>query len=344
MTTMMDLDEALARVRAARSPAQLFGADDDGARVYRTLARIIHPDRVPADRVAEATAAFARLATLWSSVRRRVIVSPTATYQVGVRAGHDEVADYLVGRQSDMDVLLKVAHRPIDNDLLEREAELLGRVWSGIEPKHRAYLPALRESFTYRDTASGADRTVNVFDHAPGLVSLAAVGAAYPVGLDARDVAWMWRRLLVALGLAHRAGVVHGAVLPDHVLIEPAEHGLVLANWCYAADGPWPLVPALVRRYRDWYAPEIVTRHRATEGSDIYLATRCMVALMGDRAPAPLARFARGCLRPSPAARPDDAWLLLAELDDVLGHLYGPRRFRTFAVPATVPTWPQPVR
>ncbi len=35
-----------------------------------------------------------------------------------------------------------------------------------------------------------------------------------------------------------------------------------------------------------------------------------------------------------PSRRPQDAWRLLAELDDLLGRLYGPRRFRPFAMPA----------
>ena len=66
-----------------------------------------------------------------------------------------------------------------------------------------------------------------------------------------------------------------------------------------------------------------------------------MLALMRDRAPGPLRGFARGCLLVAPKARPDDAWDLLAELDDVLGRIYGPRRFRPFALPATVPAWPR---
>ena len=193
----------------------------------------------------------------------------------------------------------------------------------------------------YRDESTGVDRAVNVLRAEPGLVSLAAVLAACPSGLDGRDVAWIWRRLLVALGVAHRAGVIHGAVVPDHVLIEPTEHGLVLTNWCYAATEPGDTVPAVVRRYRGWYAPEILRSAPPTPGSDIYLATECMVALMGDRTPKALDRFARGCRLTPPAARPGDAWQLLAELDDVLGRIYGPRRFRPFALPATVPVWPR---
>jgi hypothetical protein len=32
--------------------------------------------------------------------------------------------------------------------------------------------------------------------------------------------------------------------------------------------------------------------------------------------------------------RPQDAWHLLGELDELLDDLYGPRRFRPFAMPA----------
>jgi serine/threonine protein kinase len=213
-------------------------------------------------------------------------------------------------------------------------------------------VPPIRETFVHRDATTGIDRAVNVFEPVSGFVSLASVREAFPAGIDARDAAWMWRRLLVALGIAHRAEVVHGAVVSDNVLIQPEEHGLMLVNWCYAALGPDDLVPALIGRYRDWYAPEIPARGQPTPGSDIYLATRCLSELLVDGAPAAIGRFVLGCLRPSPAARPQDAWHLLAEFDELLERVYGPRSFSTlaretthncrpFALPATVPAWPR---
>jgi serine/threonine protein kinase len=143
----------------------------------------------------------------------------------------------------------------------------------------------------------------------------------------------MWRRLLVAIGAAHRAGVIHGAVLPEHVLIHPAEHGLVLIDWCYSGQPGQPL-PAIVARYCDWYPPEILARRPAGPDIDIWLATSCITELTGNRMPARLAAFCRGCQLASPARRPQDSWQLLAELDDLLGRLYGPRKFRPFVIPA----------
>jgi hypothetical protein len=88
----------------------------------------------------------------------------------------------------------------------------------------------------------------------------------------------------------------------------------------------------VVERYRSWYPPEVLTGRAAGPDLDIWLATRCMTELTGTRLPAPLVSFARGCQLASAWRRPDDAWALLAELDDLLGRLYGPRRFRPFAM------------
>ena len=41
-----------------------------------------------------------------------------------------------------------------------------------------------------------------------------------------------------------------------------------------------------------------------------------------------------GCRLANASRRPQDAWQLLAELDDLLERLYGPRKFRPFVIPA----------
>jgi hypothetical protein len=125
---------------------------------------------------------------------------------------------------------------------------------------------------------------------------------------------------------------VHGAVLAPHVLIHPAEHGLVLIDWCYSVT-PGVRIPALVSEFRDDYPPEVTGRQPAGPATDIYLATVLMRRLMRDPPPA-LRRFADGCLYDAPRMRPQDAWALLAEFDELLEDLYGPRRFRPFAMPA----------
>ncbi len=324
----MSFDDAVTRVMAARSPADLFGGAD-GAHAYRTLAKILHPDAAPD--VATATRAFARLADLWAAHRDGVTMTTRlGAYRVGPLAYAGDIADlYHVDGGT---ALLKLPRHPADSDLMRREAHALTRLRTQGDARHAAYAPRLIDSFTHRDPAGGDRRTATVLAHQDGFVSLARVKQSYPGGVDPRDAAWMWRRLLVAVGYAHRAGVVHGAVVPDHVLIHPGEHGLVLVDWCYSVTGPGQTVPALAAAYRDLYPPEVAARRPADEATDIHLATRCMTWLMGDRTPPALARFAHGCTLPHQHTRPHDAWRLLAELDELLEALYGPRTFRPFTL------------
>ena len=308
--------EAITLIEAASGPADLFG--QDAARCYRRLARLTHPDAHPGDN--RAASAFAKLAALWQRHRE----------DRGPLIARGDIANLYLLRRG----LLKLARDPADNGLMRREASALIGLQGGVDVRLRAYFPRLVEAQRQQDPRSGVQRRANVIGYLAGFRSLAEVRTAFPGGVDPRDAAWMWRRLLVAIGAAHRAGLIHGAVLPDHVLIHPAEHGLVLADWCYSGPAPASRVPATVARYRRWYPPEVLAGQPAGPDADIWLATRCLTELIGDRMPSPMASFAAGCTLANPRRRPADAWQLLAEFDELLEGLYGPRAFRPFAMPA----------
>jgi hypothetical protein len=311
--------DAIQLIEAASGPADLFRAGligTDAARRYRRLARLTHPDARPGD--ARSAAAFAKLAALWQQHAR---------VNTAVTARGDLANLYQMSTG-----LLKVARNPADNDLMDLEVAALRTLAQRVPARLAAYFARLIEVQRIQDPLTGTERRGNLLGALDGFVSLAEVRRRLPGGVDPRDAAWMWRRLLVALGAAHHAGVRHGAVLPEHVLIHPAEHGLVLIDWCYSGQPGLPL-PAIAGRYLDWYPPEARGRHPAWQGADIWLATRCITELIAGRMPARLAAFARGCQLASPARRPQDAWDLLAELDELLGRLYGPRPFRPFVIP-----------
>ncbi|GAA2908584.1 hypothetical protein GCM10010517_75020 [Streptosporangium fragile] len=331
----MTTTEAIALVTAARTPEDLFGGDCP-QRAYRRLARLLHPDLAPG---AEAAAAFARLATLWAARGRApengrdpgngrasgsgrapetVITTRRGTYRVGgvFRRGASAVL-----YESGADTLLKIPRSHADNDLMRREADALTTIARDGDPLLLPYVPRLVESFRHR--SAGVERQANVISRVPdGFLSLAEISRRRPV-LDPRDAAWIWRRLLVAIGVAHRVGVVHGAVFGHHVLVHPIDHGLVLVDWSQSVPAGTPIT-ALVARHRDDYPPEVLARKPATPATDIRLATRCVAALMGERVPGPIRHFVRGSL----LGPPDDAWRLLAELDELLDDLYGPRKYR----------------
>ncbi|WP_433325850.1 molecular chaperone DnaJ [Spirillospora sp. CA-294931] len=346
-TLHLDLDEALARMDRVRTPADLFGRDTaEAARMYRRLARLVHPDATGG----RTRDAFTRLNELWRTYNRAdstTLATKRHTYSLGARAAQGDLADlYGASYDGGRDVLIKMPRDPADSDLLEREAVALRQLPKDGDDRFVPYVPRLVESFRHRDTATGKQRQTNALERLDGFVSLTEVRAAYPGGIDPRDAAWMWRRLLVALGFAHRAGVLHGAVLPDHVLVHPGEHGLVLVDWCYSVPGCYAhvdssgRVPAMIDRYADRYPPEVPARQTASGATDLYMATQCMTDLMGDRAPKPMRMFAKGCRLASQNRRPGDAWRLLGEFDELLERLYGRRRFRPFRMPPSTPHKP----
>ncbi|WP_433218426.1 serine/threonine protein kinase [Dactylosporangium sp. CS-047395] len=314
----MNSDEAIALVERATAE-ELFGGGDAHGR-YRTLAKLVHPDAAGP----RGTKAFARLAELWRD--RGTIRTPRGTYSTDVLEYRGDLANlYRVPEGH-----LKLVRDPSCNDLMAREAAALRRMAEHGDPRYLPYVPRLVDAFRHK-SAAGATRRANVIAvSAAGLCSLRTVQEKRPHGLDPRDAAWMWRRLLVALGLAHRAGVVHGAVVPQHVLIEPSDHGVILVDWCYSVSTPGERIPAIVPGFD--YPSEVLSRGTPGAYTDIAMAASVMAGLMGDRAPKALRRFADGCRLASPRQRPDDAWKLLGELDELLHRLYGPRKFRPFSL------------
>ncbi|WP_433615436.1 serine/threonine protein kinase [Dactylosporangium sp. CA-139114] len=316
----MNTDEAIALIERSTA-GELFGGDD-GHRRYRTLAKLVHPDAAGP----RGTRAFARLSELWRD--RGVIRTARGVYSTDVLDHRGDLANlYRIPEGH-----LKLVRDPSCNDLMAREAAALRRMAEHGDPRYLPYVPRLLETFRHR-SESGQTRRANVIaTSAPRLHSLQEVQRKRPDGLDPRDAAWMWRRLLVALGLAHRAGVVHGAIVAQHVLIEPDEHGVVLVDWCYSASDPSQRIAAIVPGHRDDYPPEVLSRAAPGPYTDIHMAAGVMAGLMGERAPRPLRRFADGCRLSSTRQRPDDAWKLLGELDELLHQLYGPRTFRPFTL------------
>ena len=64
--------------------------------------------------------------------------------------------------------------------------------------------------------------------------SLADVCPHYPNGIDPRHTVWMWRRVLEVLAYVHAAGWCHGRLAPEHLLVQPGDHGILIIGWAHA--------------------------------------------------------------------------------------------------------------
>lgn len=351
-TTFFDLLQLL---RHAAGPEDVFSTlamREPAAlkRRYHELAAIVHPDHNPGH-VAEATEAFRRLQDLyvvaqrWMPHDRRVITitSKQQRYNATETSFGGDLCDLFVADATGGQVVLKVVRRASNNDLLQAEARVLRRIERelGGEPA-RAHFPRLVEHFLLRDE-TGSQRQVNVLQAETGYLTLAEVLRAYPGGIDAADAAWMFNRMLAVLGITHSLGLVHGALVPSHVLVRPADHNGMLVDWCYSVPNGEPM-KAVSPPYSTDYPPEALAKQPVSPATDVYMAARCMVRLLGGdgdpatlpvRVPRPIQALLRSCLLPSPWRRADDAWQLFDDFQEILRDLYGPPSFRPFYMPAT---------
>jgi hypothetical protein len=327
----MTLDELDKLIREARTPRELFGDDLDAT--LRRFRAVCHPDRNPGDPRAEQL--FKELHTLAEQARRPPVTleSPKRQYTLLKRIATGEVADIHLATANERDYLLKVSRIPGGASSLDNERRALVALLTAAGDTHYAkYFPTLAESFL---TADRSEKRVNVFTWRPVLYTAEQVRQRHEAGLDGRHLAWSFKRLLTVVGFAHRHGWMHGAVLPSHVLIQPEEHGVVLVGWGHAVvHGEH--VRTISAPFRDWYPVEVMEKRPALPATDIFLAAKCVVYLAGgdpatghmpDAVPSAMQQFIRSCLLEGPRMRPDDAWKLLDEFDELLRALYGPPKF-----------------
>ena len=359
------------RLQQAASPEEIFGeilGDTNEKLVslkatYRQLAKSTHPDLFPDSedrRMAEG--AFGRLTEWFTSAEQKL---KAGVY--GLYAGEHSIilqtrqrAYVLDGNYTETLVynrypcafqrnararkgFLKITRNPEDNELASNETRILEILRNGkASRRFGPYLPRLVDSFLYEQ--GGVDYQVNVFERGERWYSLEAVRQAYPHGIDPKDMAWMFRRVLVALGFLHLNGVIHGAVLPGHIAILPEEHGLTLEEYSFAihaSEDEEAHIKVIDPAHEDWYPLEIRRRESPLPGADIGMAAQCMMYVLGasphgsdwpDSVPDFLRSFLKGCTLPGKRARPQNAWALKEEFDQLLEKHWGERKFHPFTM------------
>jgi serine/threonine protein kinase len=321
------------------------------------------------------------------------IKGPRRTYERVKLVQSGDVADIYASsyEPGEPTVVVKTAREAEDNDLIENEATIIGELYPSRakDEGFYRYLPRLLDTFVT------SKRRVNVFPYFKEYVTLEDILKAYPAGIDYRDAAWMYKRLLVGIGFAHLQGVVHGAIVPSHVLVHPIGHGAKIVAWSYALNfappappDPDPVVdpkpaPKVARSvwdrvhdenlydedvpgakaptrhtaldpkkahikaisvaYEHFYPPEVFAKQTPTPATDIFMAAKCMMALLGGNVetntwpatvPMQIQAFLSASIMSAPRKRPQDAWDLHDAFDTLLGKLVGPRAYRPFSMPS----------
>ena len=336
MKTTTDL---LSEVLGASSLSELpEAAGKKPKRVFLIYARQIHPDLfLDADEKAKATKAFAHLTRLRDLGSGKT--SPTAAAKNKIKTKRHEYQ--LKDVVAETDTFLKyhveydaghayaqmaILKNPKDSDLADAHVSALKQL-NDVPDKYSIYFPDLVESFRYRD-ASSTDRTVVVtHGNEVGFRPMSDILKVYPDGISGRDVAWMFRRMLVAIGNAHDVGLVNGAPTLDAFLIHDAMHGIILTDWEYSVEKGQPL-KAVPSEYRWAYPESVFKKEPATYALDIYVVSKMAEKLLAKTEPKQLTAFFKGCRLANVPTAPK----LLAEFDALLDRLYGKRTFHEFTL------------
>jgi hypothetical protein len=327
-----------------RAPEEeIFPKDGISEVIYRRLAKFCHPDTVHDDALkTEAASAFRRLTELYQKhngkPKDEFKTSIIGKWVVEEPLAKGDIADLYVASPTISwpsplsKAVFKIARSPKDNDLIKAEADALTKLHADKHPSSgpfKEYIPQLYETFV----ASG--RRVNVITKPEGYHSLAQIIELFPDGLEFRHVVWMGNRLFSALGFAHRNGIIHGAVLPQHLLYHPTTHGLLLVGWgqCVDATVKGARVQAVSKDYRFLYPKEVAAKRMATPALDIYMAALTLLKAADANVPRRMRSLFDWCRAESPSARPQDAWELQDRWRALAKEEYGKPKYLELKLP-----------
>jgi predicted Ser/Thr protein kinase len=267
------------------------------------------------------------------------VKTEAATYQVTTTLAQGDISTiyggHIRGSQPPAQVALKIADDTSDNDLLQHEIRVLAMLAAASDQPTGPiiHLAQPRDQFRTNDGRLGT-----VFDHVDGF-DLTAVRDRCrkqgEPGLPPKHLVWVLRRSLAALGLAHKAGVLHGNLDPAHILVRPHDHNVWVIDWCWAVVNPARTGQGFKVINEIYSAPEVRDRGRPTPASDLYALGKCAIHVVGGD-PATktlpemdprLARLIKYLTVESQGGRPQDAWELYRQVELVRKQIWGAHEF-----------------
>lgn len=343
----------------AVDPEDIFGSDikdvHELTRRMRELVREFHPDRASDVNKSLYGDVTAKILTMRERAEERltraeygkvnappsvVLKTPKASYEIGRRMAKGDLCDIFNARTvGSTPVVVKIARRPEDRDLLENEAKVLAALWASDDQKkgriqathEEGYWPYFIENTSFVDHS--VSHPTNILAEVPGeTYTLEEVMRRFPEGLDMVHASWMLRRLLEGLYWTHKQGYVHGAILPSNILIMPENHGIRILDWCYAVK-KGDHIRAVVTEQKDMYPPEVWAKLPASPATDVYMAAMLFRNLCKRHMPRAISNLLKACTISNPRARIETAFDCYQELNTHLIEAYGRPKFRTFKMP-----------
>jgi len=340
------LEKTLILIESATSATAIFPDLSNHQKRYHMLAQICHPDHVSDMFKHRASAAFAKLSSLYASLNGKA----KSTTKLGkwtevTPFAKGVICDLYIGKLTgvfEATGTIKVVQDLADNDLMDREVTALKILAAGstTEDTHfQRKVPAVLDSFEVDD------RRVNVLSHLSStfFYSLETLHKLFGVGgIPFRHIVWMMNKTLMCLGYAHEKELIHGAVLPEHLMFGDVSipvgelgHSVVLIDWTCSV--PFDQVkkgvsiPLIVKDRSDNYPPEVRLK-KIRPSTDLYMAAKAFQQV-SEPIPARFKPFFDLCLVESTKSRPDDVWEIRDMWMALAKQEYGERKYVKLEVP-----------
>lgn len=272
-------------------------------------------------------------------------------YLLAGRIGRGDTSDvYLARTDDDMPTFVVVkALVTDDRDLLRREVANL-KALAAADAKGSDLFKSTVPEYVAEGVMrrpDGSEWPVVVCRYRHGFDwSLADVMAEYPEGVDVETMVWMANRLFLNMDWFHDVGLVHGALVPAHLVVNARDHSMIQVGWGTAVR-PGQRLVGISEAFEAYY-PEEALNGRVTPQTDFAMAARSLIAVVGgnpatgelpSRVPGPvgdmLARYARYPGAPTRGLR-TSAMDLYTDWRDVMESVFGPPRYHPFHMPRPV--------
>jgi hypothetical protein len=243
-------------------------------------------------------------------------------------------------------ILIKACRHSADNDFLKAERTNTDIVRKKMETHDgkiwQQCIPKVFDSFLL--TEGSLKRRINIQDAFLGYLNLNEVHNLMPQGLDGRTIVWMWKRMVVLLDWTYRSGIIHGAVLPCHIMFYPdndgsttrdiRKHSIRLVDWCYSIEHKTRTrLSAWVPAYQRLYAPEIVAKKPLDHSTDLYMGAMTMLEMCDKTVPKEITDSIRRWVEKNPKQRPAQTMQYFQEFLGIQKAIYGAPQWHDFNVP-----------
>ena len=370
---MGDFEYIKKQLDDAMYPEDVFGKSYDH-KTFRSIAKIVHPDAnggsLQAKKLFDDLNAFNKHAEelvkagTYGHRRHRlpgrevVIINKNWIMNKPLVAG--SIADlhlvHKVTGSTTKNHVLKVVRSYENNDLLAAEARNINRIREQLTGNWLDCIPEIKETILLDEGA--VQKRINVMTYFDNFLTVSNIRTRFVDAgqqVDGRSLGWMWRRMLKMCEAIHHCGIIHGAILPPHVMFypdndgnvstkDPRKHAIRLVGWANSIDTRSRTKLSVVdKNWKFMYAPEILAKEKLGPTTDMYMGAATLLNLVygtlnqrkmyNPSISIPIQQSLLQCIEKDPKNRPQNPKKHFEALDALLLKEFGPRAWHPFNIP-----------